>query len=227
MSKKFYLSNKNFINQPTELLKRSNYDIFMSNENIINISKQIYILHKNNRGLNGYLYFKDIIPKRMYKWAIHNNINKYSDVSSLNSIVDVINKKFIHDNYDLYDPKTNDSVAIPDSNVFKSSATLSSVDDNKVLTEEKKYSEFMADDYGKLDVWQETAININNEDIFRYKNKIPLWQSSMSTRHYDRSNEGLRTSSDRSSLGNLVRGNKYDMESLAKLSDHVYSKFNV
>lgn len=71
--------------------------------------------------------------------------------------------------------------------------------------------DLMPEDIKRLDVWQETETNLNS-NIYRYGNKIPIWQTSMNTRHYDVSNEGFRSSKNRSSLNNLVMG--YDMSGL-------------
>ena len=61
-------------------------------------------------------------------------------------------------------------------------------------------------DYHELNYWNNNPVYTDNSK-YRYNNKIPIYQKSMQTRHYDRDNEGLR------GRGSLIndRSRKYDL----------------
>jgi len=83
---------------------------------------------------------------------------------------------------------------------------------------EKKMYELTPADIQTVDAWRNQETRIMN-DMFRYQNKIPIWQTAMHTRNYDRSNEGYQVKDpDRASIETPVY-NSYDMSSIHKVLD--------
>jgi len=199
------------------LPKISNYMYFMSKHNVIKITKIIYNLHKENHGLMNYTFFKSIVSKRMKLWAKCNNINLVNPIQGTNVLqLNYINNKFINDSKDLY-LKSNKEI---DVNVYRSEIKIGHHVDknNKVVVDKKKYKNMTADDIKNINVWKMQKTFIDN-DIYRYSNTIPEWQTSIQMRHYDKHNEGLHHyESDRASLNNIIRG--YNMKTIKK----IYSK---
>jgi hypothetical protein len=77
---------------------------------------------------------------------------------------------------------------------------------------QKRMRELTADDIPTIDLCSERPM-VRKNNIFRYNNQIPVWQRSMNTRHYDKSNDGLRNNTaDRASLETPIRG--YDMSDI-------------
>ena len=165
---------------PNNFDSMTNKQLFMSPYNIKYITD---FTAKNN--------FKPLIPiqKIMDKWADDNNINDYEYVTDVLQTLGFINKSFV-------------SAFIPED-TFKTEAVVTDEFGNNVI---KKYKDMMAADFHTLNLWEKNEIYRHNGN-FRNNNKIPIWQKSMQTRHYDRDNGGLACADpDRASLDNQIHG---------------------
>jgi hypothetical protein len=86
----------------------------------------------------------------------------------------------------------------------------------------KKMSELTPDDHLTLDLWREQSTHVSNKN-FRDNNKIPVYRTSLHTRHFDKNNEGFRDrDADRSSLETPIYG--YDMTEIYKGLDNYKSE---
>jgi hypothetical protein len=211
----YSLSVKDTNNIPTKIYRKSNYDSFMNASNQRLLTKKIYILHRQNNGVLGYLHFKSIVPTRMKNWILNKSISNSSN--NVDMIV-YLNKLFIGDSFDLYEFNTLGDQ--PDINVYRGVATIGHFidDDKNLVITQKDYKNLTADDIRNMDVWDVTTTEVNN-NAFRYNNAIPVWQRSMNTRHHDRSDQGYRTSAERASLDNSVYGYGDDMKLIQILSE--------
>ena len=209
----YNISIKQKNNQPYFLPVKSNYVLFMCQNNQKYLSKKIYLLHKTNHGQMGYFFFKINVFKRMKRWANLNDINNFSHMVNINLPGDIlyyINQKFINDNIDLFEINggLNNIIRLPNENPYKSKIDIGHYvnEMGEVVSEKKKYEDMLTEDIRNLDVWQKETVYLN-DDVYRYKNKMPEWQTSMHKRHYDRTNEGLaHIESDRASLDNQIHG---------------------
>lgn len=209
--KKFF-KHKNF----DQLSEKNNFYIFISDSNKLELTKEIYQLHKSNNGKLGYLYFKNIVVDKMYKFITDakNQKYRYIDISKTGlNTSQYLNKLFIKQNENLYKFKIdNDNEKInSESNIYRSEVVLGhfSHDDDKIAISKKNANELMAQDYGALDVWRPVTIEMH--DNYRQKNKVQIWQESMSRRHYDKCNEGYANVED-SSLHGILNGYGNDMD---------------
>jgi hypothetical protein len=203
MDYKYYpYSNKNILNLPLKIVDEpSNTKLFLSKKNIYYITSHIIGLDLN--GTHADLNTR--VPKLMIDWASRKKLNDFEYVyNDKTEILNAINYEFLQDPSIklLYKDRLN---------VYRSS----------VLTHEnikKPYDKMTAEDYKNIDVWSETETLVKNKDS-RYANRIPIWQKSMNTRHYDRDNDGLHHASyERSSLDVFQRG--YDMSNIYKGSEY-------
>jgi hypothetical protein len=201
--------------------------MFMSKSNQIHVTKQIYLAHKNNHGVLGYLHFKTIVPNRMYFWISNKNLNNDPNIDKFIDIISFLNKLFIRDNSDLYEFKPPGQEIVPEKNVYRSQATFAfHLDNGDTQTFSKKYQDLTAEDIRNIDVWAPVNTDISNMNK-RYKNEIPSWQKSMNVRNYSRDNDGLRSNCDRSSLNNMISGYGSDMKMLHNLKDQQLKKYKV
>lgn len=199
-----FLSRKEIINKPTAIIDREDRYVFMTTTNQLNITKQIYMLHKKSGGILDYLYFRSIIPTLMDRWIT----KTYIPENSYNmDTIDYLNKRFVKQHPQLYTFKTCDPIEhVVDNNVYKTRLNLGECDDEfKTRVVSKSHGELLAHDYDSIDVWAEQSTEYTNNDM-RYRNTVPLWQKSMNTRHYDKDNQGYRSSKDHSSLHTIVSG---------------------
>lgn len=124
-------------------------------------------------------------------------------------ILDYTNTKFL---YWFEDMLNSNDIYKPD-NIRHQYVNLMS-GDNKYV---KKTEDLLPQDIHVMDVWHnETQYSSDNN--YRYYNQIPAWQRTTQIRHYDRSNEGLQSSSDRASLENPIY--KYNMDDIYKTMDN-------
>lgn len=222
-----WLSSKEKSNKPTTIYDKSPTDIFMSEENIRKVIKEVFLLHQSNGGKLHYLYFRRILPNIMYKWV---NCNKIP--TSLNiDIIEYLNKLFIKRHDNLYTFKTNsrvdDEQPLIDTNVYRVGTTLGiTTEDDQIMSVRKKGKELMASDYQLIDVWKEQTTEISSASS-RNGNKIPVWQRSMNTRNYDRSGEGYASiDSSEASWDNHSRGYGSAFSDLVKKNQDLYTKNN-
>ena len=216
------LSKKERTNNPTKIYEKSVYNTFMHTTNQVYLTKAIYQLHKKNGGVLNYIYFRSILPIKMFEW-----LSKfYTDGSQFHdglSILDYLNKVFIKESTALYEYKPKDVLAV--TSPSRIDVNISEYNDNHIITKTKKYGEMLAHDYGSIDVWTETSTEVTNL-ASRYNNKVPVWQRSMNTRHYSRDNEGYSDKPERSSLGNIIGGYGSDFSNLQDMKEKLYQKNN-
>lgn len=225
MSNIYSLSVKEINNRPTQICRKDELSMFMSKTNQINVTKQIYLLHKSNHGVLGYLHFKMNVPNRMYFWISNKNLNNDPNVDKFIDIVAFLNKMFIKDNSDLYEFKSAENDDLLDKNVYKSQAMFGlHLDDGSIISYSKDYQNLTAEDIRNLDVWTPQTVEVSNINK-RYKNEVPVWQKSMNTRNYSRDNEGLRTTSNRASLNTIISGYGDDMKLIRKLKEAQSKKY--
>jgi hypothetical protein len=196
---------------------RTNSQIFLSKKNVygmvyymtaLNLKNRTNPLIPANNKLNKYLeQLQEKIPSMMLKWANENNINEFEYTSDdIITTLKFINKKFIMNHGCLYD-RSNKS----DINVFHTTGRITDECNNQFM---KQYDNMFASDHHTVDTWQPLDI-FTYDKKNRYSNKIPIWQKSMNTRQYDKSNDGLKTADpDRASLDTQTRG--YNMENIIK-----------
>lgn len=219
-----FMSFKEKANVPTKIFEQNGRALFMNLSNQIYLTKQIYQLHKQNHGRLGYLYFKEIVPIKMYKWISKLHIPQKSLSTD---ILYFLNKTFIKQSPGLYEYKTQDIInPVIDTNVYKSQMHLSNCDDNdNISTTVKMSNELLASDYGSIDVWKHQSVEVTNE-MLRYGNKVPMWQKSMNTRHYDKANDGLASTVDRASINTVTLGYKGHYSDLVERKNQRYQKNN-
>jgi len=222
-----WLSTKEKINKPTVIYDKLPIDIFMSEENIRKVVKEVFLLHQSNGGKLHYLYFRRILPKIMYKWI---NDRKIPTSNNMDIII-YLNKLFVKTHDNLYVFKTNNCIdneqPLIDTNVYRVDTTLSITTDNELSSIRKKGKDLLASDYQLIDVWKNQTTEISSASS-RTGNKIPVWQLSMNTRNYDRSGEGYAAiDSDNASWDNHSRGYGSAFSDLVKKNQELYQKNNM
>jgi hypothetical protein len=220
-----WLSSKEKLNKATKIYDKSAEDIFMSEENIRKISKEVFLLHQSNGGKLHYLYFRRILPNIMFNWIN----NRRNPISNNMDIITYLNKLFITKHDNLYTYKTNSLIndqPLIDSNVYRVDTTLGMTIDDNIVPIRKKGKELLASDYQLIDVWKEQTTEVSSASS-RNGNKIPVWQRSMNIRNYDRSGEGYAAiDSNEASLDNHSRGYGSAFTDLIKKNQDLYKKNN-
>jgi hypothetical protein len=215
------LSVKNMLNIPSlaPLDYAKNSQLFLCVGNIKAVTKCVINKSSSNGKYKRIKHLKKIVPVSMHIWADKNKIDTFESLTSIIESLSFLNKKFIKDNSELYSDLVSGGNHNPDLNVYDHFETIGRAKSgSKIIPIRKKYEELMASDIPQLDVWAETGTDVYNNN-FRYKNKIPAWQRTMNTRHYDRTNDGLKDGcSDRASLENPIRG--YDMSVIYEANNH-------
>jgi hypothetical protein len=178
--------------------------VFASSGNMLMMSRNVYRVHRNNGGRSKLSKFQQLVPALALKFRKRNNLREYQSVereaTGFDNHVDLlksINTEFMKFCYN----SLRWNALVPS----RAWGEVGPTDDRKM----KKYSEMTAADIPTIDVWQEQETSIMNKQ-FRNNNKIPFWQTSMHTRHFDRGNDGLKHTPDRASLDNPSRGFKMD-----------------
>lgn len=212
------ISMKDANNKPSTNFYDSinNIDLFMSMSNVMGMYKKIeYLRHANyNEIMPDNYNVKDFTASDclglMKKWVMDN----YSDdieFLDTSAALSYLNNTFINDNKNVYETNTN----ITDINVFRSNYNITYP--NGIVS--KKPKDMLACDISGLNLHKSETIYIDSSK-HRYNNKIPFWQSSMNTRNYDKTNEGLHCiNSEDASLETQVRG--YDMSVILGNLNHV------
>lgn len=198
-------SERQFINVNME-------DLFKSPMNASNLSESLYnICVQNGNEVTRRKVFNDN-AMMMLEFLKENDVSAYNTVeyqatgnNNWTEILKAVNSEYMKFTYNRY-VKWN--VFVPTRNTL-----LVGERGNKI---EKKMFEFRPEDIHSLDYWRTQEIK-RYDGMFRDNNKIPIWQSSMNTRHYDRGNEGLATTADRASLESPVYA--YDMSSIHEVLD--------
>jgi hypothetical protein len=197
-------SVKSIINRPFPIQfdRLDLYPLFISDFNTELLSNNLFKIHQQNGGQSNCDKFIKLVPKLMEEFMKNRNLNDYDNVETPATtfkdwaqILHTINYDFIKFSYKYF--KWNEF------NPFQNKIQVGKSGERKY----KKMYELMPDDHGTIDVWREKSIIFKNEN-FRNNNRLPAYQTTLHTRHYDLSNEGLRdgSNSDRASLENFQRG---------------------
>jgi hypothetical protein len=183
----------------------NNVDVFLSDKNVNHMISYIISLNSKYSTDTNLCELEKKIPMFMFNWVKKNDLNSYKYVyDNILETLEYINKKFIMDHSCLY-------INPDEINVYNSKSVIVS-DCGKL--ERKNHNEMTADDYNKLNLWENRELYTYNT-LNRYKNKLPAWRIGLSTRHYDRNNDGLHHAvSERASLNNQIHG--YDMSNIIK-----------
>ena len=188
----------------------SNIQIFLSHKNMYYMAYAILSINKKN--MNSLSLNEYDLKNMMTNWASENDI-EHVDLA-FNDIIE--NLKYINTRFLEYYKKNY----IKDNrlNVYRLTDIVTGKDGIQSV---KKYDEMLASDYHTLNLWNNVDIYVSNANS-RYNNKIPTWQKSMNTRHYDISNDGLRHAiPERASLNNQTHG--YDMSNIIKGAEANYA----
>lgn len=182
----------------------SNEKTFMSPVNVKYITKYMYLKHRQNGGKSPRVLFEKSIPLMMKSWSVKENLDSFEGWNNYHWVLtmDYINDKFMKDHKEYYTMQGSDT------NVFKAHVPVGHQNEyDGVVYETKKLDEFNHIDMQNYDVWGKVEAFTQNKSVYRYKNSIPFWQSSVHTRNYSLENEGLRSNSwARASLETPQRG---------------------
>ena len=205
------ISVKDEMNKPAynDFDDMTNTQLFLSNKNIYYMLYAMVSLNRVNKTNIDTNKLQTRIPKLMAEWAIKHKIDNATYVTGdIMQNLGFLNKKFLINYGSLYDRAGYHAL-----NVFQLEDTVT---DRCGRTSIKKYDEMLVADYHTLNLWDDDSNHIYAyNQASRYCNKIPVWQKSMNTRHYDLSNDGLRAAvPERASLDNQTRG--YDMSNIIK-----------
>jgi hypothetical protein len=201
-------SRKGVLNKPTGI-KIDIKELFLSLSNVSNMAVNTHNIYRQNGGKTCLKKFKELIILLMKKFAKENDLYGYETVENHTMqiynypmILKTINKDFVdfahkYFGWDNYNP-------------FRDLVEVGTCE-NKTL---KKSADLRPDDYLTLEVWREQFTQVLGRN-YRADNKIPVYRTSIHTRHYDRSNEGLKhNDSNRASLDTPIYG--YDMREIHK-----------
>jgi hypothetical protein len=204
-------THKGVRNKPTEIHVDLNaLFLFEGNETLLHTS--LLKVYRQNGGHAPAKKVRAFISKLMRKFAKSRDLNDYVSIeaqatgySNYAECLRAINNDFTHEFYkympwNAYNP-VREKIEVGPTEF-------------RVL---KKGYELRPEDYGTLDLWREQVVQLR-DSVYRDGNKIPFYQATVCSRHYDKSNEGLRCgSADRASLETPVYG--YDMTQIYKQLD--------
>jgi hypothetical protein len=192
--------------------------LFLSDSNIMMITRSIYKIHRQNGGKSKLSKFKLLIPQLAYDFYLNNDLYEYqsadNQATGYNNWVECL--KAINNDF------TKTLYNILRWNAFVPTRASISVSGDGLAPTNKKMYDLTAMDKQTIDVWKKSETYVMNKQ-FRYNNKIPFWQTSMHNRFYDRSNEGLHENdSDRSSLESPIYA--YNMSNIYDALDSYKSE---
>lgn len=200
-------SRKGVLNKPTPLHIDLN-DLFVSSSNTAMLQHGLYNVYTQNGGKAPRAKLFHLITLLQRKFMKDNILADYqtaeAGATGFNNYVEAlraINNDFTkmvygYFRWNVYNPYKDDIEVGPSDH-----------------REVKKSAEIMPEDFGTLDLWREQFTQVLNRQ-FRDGNRIPVYRSSIHTRHFDRGNEGLaQNDPDRASLENPIYG--YDMKRIA------------
>ena len=209
-------SRKGVLNKPTNIKLDLN-EIFISKKNTNLLLSGLFDVYTQNGGKEPRHKFEIVINLLQRKFMTFDNLNDYCTaewqttgfnnyVESLRAINNTFTKYvYTYFKWNIYNP-------------FKDDIEVGPNDDRKKI----KSAEIMPDDFGTLDVWREQFSQVLNRQ-FRDNNRIPVYRTSIQTRHYDTTNEGLRENNpDRASLETPIYG--YDMSNIKANIDNYKSE---
>jgi len=186
--------------------------LFTSRPNIDMLTSNLYKVARQNGSRSNIHKFKKMVPILAMQFKTANNLREYetaeAEATGMNNWVEVlktVNNQFMK--YCYRRLKWNHFVPT------REWAEVGPAGDRK----QKRFQELTAADAPALDFWRQQETQRMNKH-FRYGNKIPFWQTSMHTRHFERDNGGLaHDDPDRASLDTPVYG--YDMENVKSTID--------
>lgn len=191
---------------------------FLDPDNLYPLLSNVYVIYQQNGGKIPRQQFKQIIQQLAVKFAAENNLSEYStadyqatQVLDYTYLLKTINHDFIQHCYKYFRWNV--------MNPFKQLYEVGDQDNRGF----KKGYEFTHQDKQTLDLWREQFTQVLNNK-YRDNNRIPVYRSSIHTRHYDTTNEGLQNQedSDRASLETPIYG--YDMSEIYKNLDKYKSE---
>ena len=159
---------------------------FLSNENIRHLTKQVtdYIISNNiniigtnnsKRNIDPLITYDYVSKHLMLKMITRFNIDEYVNTNvDTFYLLSMMNNDFLH----------MVSKLLP-SNTFRPNHSLVIANNEPILMPNVTPEHIQS-----LNLWKPYEVNIKNSH-HRYGNKLPVWQTSMHTRNYDRDNEGL------------------------------------
>jgi hypothetical protein len=186
------------------------FKVFLSGPNLEMLARSFHKIQRQNGGRGTLKKCRQLVQGRAGRFAKETRMNEASSVeysaTGYNNQLEIL--KYLNNRF-LKEKCYNDvswNALVPS----RAWAEVGATGQRK----KKQYSDLTAADIPTLDVWREQETQISNK-MFRYGNKIPVWQTSMHTRHYDRGNDGFhQLEPDRASLDVPVRpyamGNIYD-----------------
>ncbi len=186
--------------------------VFLSESNRQLLTRSLYSIQRQNGGSSTLPQLRMVVKELASDFAKKNNLYRYETVDvEATGIVDwvevlrAVNGDFIRHCYRYM----RWNAFVP----FREWIETGPADDRR----QKRMTDLMADDIPTLDLWRVQETQRSNQ-MFRYNNKIPIWQTAMHTRNYDTDNEGLRNdTADRASLEAPIYG--YDMQPITSQID--------
>jgi hypothetical protein len=209
-------SRKGVLNKPTNIVIDMK-EVFLSIKNTKLLLYGLFDIYQQNGGKESLEKFETFITLLQRKFVADNDLEAYytaewQAIGFVNYVeaLKAINNDFHKLTYRYF--KWNRY------NPFKDDIEVGPSDDRKSI----KSAEIMPEDFGTLDLWREQFTQVLNRQ-FRGKNRIPVHQASIHTRHFDRGNEGLRNGNpDLASLETPIHG--YDMSRIKKAPDSYKSE---
>ena len=209
-------TRKGVLNKPTEL-KIDIEELFIARANNNLLVHNLFTIYQQNGGKGTREKFAEVIRRLMNKFIYENDLRAYetaetqaTGIVNYVSLLKTINNDFMSSTYKYF--KWNSY------NPFQDNVEVGEWE-NRVL---KKSYDLTNEDHGSLDLWREQFVQVLGRN-FRDNNRIPAHRIGIQSRHYDRSNEGLRFNNpDRSSLETPIHG--YDMSQLHRGTDKYQSE---
>ena len=185
-------------------------DLFHSSSNQLLLARNLHAVNGKNGGTSKFDVFESLVPKAQKEFCRRNDITAYEMAETQSTgmvdwaeLLRVINNNFLKFCYNM--------LRWNNFNPFRSRAMVGATGSRK----SKKYNEMLADDIPTLDIWADQQVERYNSQYW-LGNQIPVWRTTLHTRHFDRSNGGLRNgNSDRASLEGFSLG--YDMSAAKSL----------
>jgi hypothetical protein len=211
------LSVKDRKNQPSkvETVRMDNHWLFLSKDNRKYLINAMFKIHKKFGGGLKQIAFTKSIPDMMERYAEKNHLDDFESLHDNDwlEILHFTNDKFIKEHYLKFKKMAKHTFEVEDSlgqaevNVFQEHLAGK----NGIM---KRPDRLTAEDIKNLDVWEPIEHYTDNSK-FRADNKFRVWQTSVHTRNYDRSNEGLVHGNSRVA-SRVVPQRGYDMSGIHK-----------
>jgi hypothetical protein len=191
--------------------------VFRSQPNKTLLARNLYRIGRNNGLCLTLDKATELIPVAQNEFAKRKNISEYSmaeeqatGIRDWAELLRCVNNDFMHYCYSLF--RWNSF------NPYRERASVGP-SDNKIS---KKYSDLLADEIPTLDLYADYNVETNDSRKW-LGNKIPVWRTSIHTRHFDRNGGGYRYGNpERASLEVFQRG--FDMTTPYSLIDKWHSK---